>query len=115
MVPVTPASSRTRFTGTKYEAEPSAMPVDWPSPTRVAAPLATSETRSLQRLHSPAIVPPSVSAKSSLVRCVAPTSRVVWRAHCACAALAQVKHAKTASVMRFPGQEKVCCRLPGWC
>jgi len=100
MVPVAPASSRTRFTGTVYEAEPSAMAVDWPSDTRVAAPLATRETRSLHRLHSAAMVPPSESAKSSLVRRVAPTSTVVCRAHCAFAVFAQAKHAKTANATR---------------
>jgi len=71
---------------------------------RVAAPLATREMRSLQRLHNPAAFTPSVSAKSSLVRRVAPTSRVVCPAHCAFAAPAAMKHAKTASDAREPSE-----------
>jgi hypothetical protein len=86
MVPVAPPSSRRRRIGTVYDADPSAMPVERPSLMRVAAPLATRETRSLQRLHKPATFTPSVSVKSSLVRRVAPTSRVVCLAHCAFAA-----------------------------
>jgi hypothetical protein len=98
-----------RWIGTVYDADPSAMPVDRPSLTRVAAALATSETRSFQRLHSPATLTPSVSAKSSLVRRVAPTSMVVCLAHCAFAVPAAVKDATTANETNRPSDARGCC------
>ena len=84
------------------------MPVDRPSVIRVAAPLATSETRSLQRLHSAATFRPPVSAKSSLVSRIAPTSKVVCRAHCAFAAPADPKVAKTANDTIEPSEVRAC-------
>ena len=79
---------------------------------RVAAPLAVRETRSLQRLHSPATFRPSVSAKSSLVRRMAPTSKVVCRAHCAFAVPATPRLARTANVRTGPSGARVCCSCP---
>jgi len=111
-VPMPPPSMRNWRIGTRYDAEPTAMPVDRPSATRVAAPLAVRETRSLQRLHSPATFRPSVSAKSSVVRRMAPTSKVVCRAHCAFAVPATPRLARTANVRTEPSVARVCCSCP---
>jgi len=92
-----------------YDAEASAKPVDRPSEMCVMAPLAISETRSFQRPQRPATLTPSVSAKSSLVRRMPPTSNVVCRAHCAFAVLAGVTSARTANDRRNPSDARVCC------